>query len=285
MKLAYYPGCTARATAVEYGESVEEVCRYLGIELAEIADWNCCGASSAHVTNHELAIALPSRNIALAERMSLDMVTSCPACFQRHRIAQHELKESPQLKGRVETDIGTNLELSRETKHILQVLYHDVGLDAIREKVQQPLTGIKVVTYYGCFLVRPPEVTEFDNPENPVIMDRIMEALGVEVIDWAYKVDCCGGGLSITTPEIVKKLVGNITGAALESGAEAMVTACHLCQSNLDIYQSADENSPPIPVFYFSELAALALGSLKVRTWLGKHMVDATGLLKSLLLL
>ena len=285
MKLAYYPGCTAESTAMEYGQSIEEVSRYLGIELTEIPDWNCCGASSGHITNHELAIALPSRNIALAEKMSLDVVTPCPACFSRHKIAQHELKQDPQLKNRVETDIGMHLELSRETKHIVQVLYHDVGIDSIREKVQKSLSGIRVATYYGCYLVRPPEVTGFDNPENPTTMDGIMEALGATVVDWAYKVDCCGGGLSITTPEIVKRLVGNITVAARESGAEAIVTACHLCQSNLDIYQPTDEKSPPIPVFYFSELAALAFGSSKVKGWLGKHMIDAIGLLKNLSLL
>jgi len=271
MRFAYYPGCTAKSTAIEYGQSVEDISRYLGVDLEEIPDWNCCGASSGHVTNHELAIALPSRNLALAEKMSLDIVTPCPACFLRHKVAQHELRKDPQLKARIETDIGMKVELSQETKHILQVLYQDVGIDSIQEKVQKSLRGLKVVTYYGCYLIRPPGVTEFDDPENPTIMDKIMEALDVEVIDWSYKVDCCGGAATIPAPEIAKKLSGKIVNAAAEVGAEAIVTACHLCQSNLDTYQLENENFHSIPVFYFSELA--------------KHMIDPSRLLKRLKLL
>jgi len=285
MRFAYYPGCTAKSTAIEYSQSVEDISRYLGVDLEEIPDWNCCGASSGHVTNHELAIALPSRNLALAEKMSLDIVTPCPACFLRHKVAQHELRKDPQLKARIETDIGMKVELSQETKHILQVLYQDVGIDSIQEKVQKSLRGLKVVTYYGCYLIRPPGVTEFDDPENPTIMDKIMEALDVEVIDWSYKVDCCGGGLSITAPEIAKKLSGKITTSAAEVGAEAIVTACHLCQSNLDTYQLENENFHSIPVFYFSELIALAFGSLHIKEYLAKHMTDPSRLLKRLKLL
>jgi len=285
VRFAYYPGCTAKSTATEYGESVEDISRYLGIELEEIPDWNCCGATSGHVINHELALALPSRNLALAEKMSLDVVTPCPACFLRHKVAQYELKKDPQLKTRIETDIGAPLKLSQETRHILDVLYHDVGIDSILGKIQKPLTGLKAVTYYGCYLVRPPEVTEFDDPENPTIMDKIMEALGVEVIDWSRKVDCCGGGAGLTSYEIVKHLVSKIVMSASEVGAEAIITACHLCQSNLDIHQPTDRNSQPIPIFFFSELMALALGSSHVKEWLKKHIVNPSPLLERLKLL
>jgi len=285
MRFAYYPGCTAKSTAIEYGESVEEISRYLGIELEEIPDWNCCGATSGHAINHELAIALSSRNLALAEEMSMDIVTPCPSCFLRHKVAQHELKKDPQLKARIETDIEMPLTLSGEIKHILDVLYRDVGIDTIQKKLQKHLTGIKAVTYYGCYLVRPPKITEFDDPENPTIMDKIMEALGVEVIDWSGKVDCCGGGLGLTNPEIVKRLVGKIAMLASEVEAEVIITACHLCQSNLDTYQPTNGNSHPIPIFFFSELMALALGSPHVKGWLKKHMVNPSGLLERLKLL
>ena len=280
MRFAYYPGCTAKSTAIEYGESVEDICRYLGIDLEEIPDWNCCGATSGHVTNRELAIALPSRNLGLAEKMSLDIVTPCPACFLRHKVAQYELKKDPQLKARIETDIGMPLKLSQEIKHILEVLYRDVGMDSIQRKIQKSLRGLKAVIYYGCYLIRPPEVTEFDDPENPTIMDKIMKVLGVEVIDWSCKVDCCGGGLALTNPEIVKRLVSKITISALETGADAIITACHLCQSNLDTYQPGNGNPDPIPIFFFSELTALALGSLHVKGWFKKHMVNPSGLLE-----
>ncbi|MBW1679553.1 MAG: CoB--CoM heterodisulfide reductase iron-sulfur subunit B family protein [Deltaproteobacteria bacterium] len=285
MKFAYYPGCTAKSTSIEYDESVRETSQYLDVGLEEIPDWSCCGASSGHVINHELALALPSRNLALTERMSLDMVTPCPACSLRHKVAEHELKNNLNLKARIETDIGIDLKLSQKTKHILEVFYHDVGIDLIEKKVQKALTNLKAVTYYGCYLVRPPGVTEFDDPENPIIMDKIMEALGVEVIDWSCKVDCCGGGLSLTAPEIVKKLAGKIVMSASESGADAIITACPMCQANLDMRQPDNEDSHPVPIFYFSELTALALGNLRIKEWLEKHMVDPAGLLRRLELL
>jgi heterodisulfide reductase subunit B len=160
-----------------------------------------------------------------------------------------------------------------------------VGIDAIKEKVQKSLEGLKVVTYYGCYLVRPPEITRFDDPENPTIMDKIVEALGAEVIDWSYKIDCCGGSLSITTPEIVKKLSGKIVIAASEAGADAIVTACGICQLNLDMRQPKNGHSQPIPIFYFSELSASAFGSSNVKEWSGKHFVDPSDLLERLKLL
>jgi heterodisulfide reductase subunit B len=285
MRFAYYPGCTATSTSIEYDKSVRETSQYLGIDLEEIPDWTCCGASSGHVINQELALALPSRNLALANRMSLGIVAPCPACSLRHKIAEYELKKDPELKTKIEEDIGMNLELSQKSKHILEVLYQDVGIDAIKEKVQKSLKGLKVVTYYGCYLVRPPEITGFDDPENPTIMDKIMEALDVEVIDWSYKVDCCGGGLSIVAPEIVKKLVGKIVTAASGVGADAIVTACGICQANLDMRQPKNSGSHPMPVFYFSELSALAFGSLNVKEWLAKHFVDPSDLLERLKLL
>ncbi len=282
MRFAYYPGCTAKSSSTEYDESIRVTSRYLEIDLEEIPGWTCCGASSGHYINHELALALPSRNLALAEKMSLDIVTPCPACSLRHKVAEYELKNNMDLKARIERDIGRELKLSRNTKHILEVLYHDVGPDFISKKVQKPLKGLKTAMYYGCYLVRPPEITKFDDPENPVIMDKIMEALGVSVIDWSCKVDCCGGGLSLTSPEIVQKLVGKIVGCALEAGAEAIITACPMCQINLDMRQPGNENPPPVPIFYFSELTALAFGSLHIKDWLGKHMVDPSSLLERL---
>ena len=285
MKFAYYPGCTATSTSIEYDESVRETSQHLGIDLEEIPDWTCCGASSGHVINQELAIALPSRNLALADMMSLDIAAPCPACSLRLKSAEYELKKDPVLKTKIEEDIGMNLELSRKSKHILEVLYQDVGIDAIKEKVQKPLEDLKVVTYYGCYLVRPPEVTAFDDPENPTIMDKIMEALGAEVIDWSYKVDCCGGSLSIVTPDIVEKLSGKIVHAASEAGADAIVTACGICQLNLDMRQPKTSRSLAMPIFYFSELSALAFGSENVKEWLAKHFVDPSDLLVKLKLL
>ncbi len=285
MKFAYYPGCTAISTATPYHESVKEIARSLGIELEEIPDWNCCGASSSHVMKDELAFSLPGRNLALAEQMSLDTVTICPSCYHRHKIAQKELRGAPHLRGLVEKDIGKPLTLSRKTKHILEVLYCDVGTDSIRKKVKRSLHGLKAVIYYGCYLARPQEMISFDTPENPTAMDEIMRILDVEVLDWSCKLDCCGAGLSITYPEMIHPLVSKIVRSALEEGAEAIITACHLCQSNLETLQSTNTGLLQIPVFFFSELTALSLGSPHVPRWLGKHIVSPSGLLKKLKLI
>jgi heterodisulfide reductase subunit B len=285
MRFAYYPGCTAKSTSIEYDESVRETSQSLGIGLEEIPEWTCCGASSGHIVNKELALALPSRNLALANQMSLTLVSPCPACSLRHQIAEHELRKNPDLKARIAKDIGMNLELPPKPRHILDVFYRDVGIAAIREKVKKPLKGLKVVAYYGCYLVRPPEITGFDDPENPTVMDKVMEALGAEVIDWPFKIDCCGGGLAIVAPDIVKKLAGRIAQAASESGADAIVTACSICQANLDMRQLKSGAFHPLPIFYFSELSALAFGSPNVKVWLAKHLVDPSGLLERLRLL
>jgi heterodisulfide reductase subunit B len=274
MKYAYYPGCTATSTAIEYEESVREIAGYLGIEFAEIPDWTCCGASSGHVINRELSLALPSRNLAIAEKMNMDVVAPCPGCLLRFKTAEYELGRDSALKSKIEEDIGSKLNLSQKSRHVLEILYQDIGLETIRDKVVRPLDGLKVAPYYGCVLVRPPEVTSFDNPENPTIMDEIIGALGAEIIDWSYKVDCCGGSLSIVVPEIVQKLSGKIIRGAREAGADMIVTACGICQLNLDMRQPKEPGTKPIPALYFSELMAHAFGSQNMKGWAEKHFVD-----------
>ena len=274
MKYAYYPGCTATSTAIEYEESVRETAGYLDIEFTEIPDWTCCGASSGHVINRELSLALPSRNLALAEKMKMDIVAPCPGCLLRFKTADYELSRDSALKSKIEEDIGLKLNLSHKSRHVLEILYHDIGLETIRDKVVRPLEGLKVAPYYGCVLVRPPEVTSFDNPENPTIMDEIIGVLGAEIVEWSYKVDCCGGSLSIVVPEIVKKLSAKIIRGAREAGADMIVTACGICQLNLDMRQPKEPDTELLPALYFSELMAHAFGSKSLSTWSEKHFVD-----------
>jgi len=282
MKFAYYPGCTAKSTAIEYHESVEETTRYLGVELKEIPDWNCCGASSSHAINNELALSLSGRNLALADEMSLDMVIICPSCLHRHKIAQKEFIRDPHLRTQIERDIGSSLSISQKIKHILEVLYCDVGIDLIKKRKKRSLRGLKAVIYYGCYLARPPEMMPFDKAENPTALDKMMEALDVEVLDWSYKLDCCGAGLSLTNPEMIRPLVKKILSSAIEEGADAIITACHLCQTNLDIFQTNYQNSNKIPVVFFSELTAFSLGSLQTKKWLGRHFVNHSASLRKL---
>lgn len=276
MKYAYYPGCTQETTAAEYNQSVLEVCQTLGIELAELPDWNCCGASSGHSTDYWLSHALPGRNLAIAEREKLDIAVACPACFLRLKDTQHEFNNEARLRERLPDLIHMPYKAKYEVRHLLDIICNVVGIDKVKEKVKKPLTGLKVVAYYGCYLIRPAELTGFDDPENPQTMDRLLAALGAEVLDWRAKVDCCGGSLSLTKRDVVTKLTAGICDAAHEVGAEAIVTACGLCHANLETRQRGEN---PLPVLYFTELVGLALGC-DARPWLKKHLISPFDLLR-----
>jgi len=187
------------------------------------------------------------------------------------------LRDNPELEGKLRELIGLTGEGKYEIRHILDIIYHDVGVERIKEKVVKPLEGLRVVGYYGCYLVRPRELTGFDDPENPQLLDRILEAAGAEVLDWDGKVDCCGGSLSLSERGVTGRLVAHIFEAAQAVGAEALVTACPLCQLNLETRQEGDK---PLPVFYFTELLGLALG-LPTSSWFKKHLISPWRLLKS----
>lgn len=277
MKYAYYPGCSLESTAKAYDLSVRAVCQDLAVELEEIEDWNCCGASSGHCTNYRLSHALAGRNLALAEREGLDIAVACPACFLRLKSTRHEVRADARLKKELAELIDLPYEAKYDTKHLLDIICHEVGMEEVGKRVEKPLAGLKLVPYYGCFLVRPPKVTQFDDPENPQSMDILMDTLGAEVLDWSGKVDCCGGSISITRRDIAAKLVSEIADAARGVGAEAIVTACPLCQSNLESRQG----SKALPIFYFSELIGVAFGMKEAKTWFRRHMVSPVALLAS----
>ncbi len=280
MKYAYYPGCSLEsALAKEYDLSVRAVCERLGIELEELHDWNCCGASSGHSTNYALNHAIVGRNLAIAEKQGLDIATACPACYVRLKHTRHELMEKPDVKKQVVEAIDMPYEAEHDVRHLLDIIVNDIGLEAIKERVTKPLTGLKLACYYGCFLVRPPEVVAFDDPENPQSMDDLMEAIGAEAIDWSGKVDCCGGSLALTKRDIVIRLVGELVDMARSAGAEALVAACPLCQMNVDGRQS--RGGERLPVFYFTELLGLAMGDKNAKSWFGKHLISPVKLLKS----
>ena len=279
MKFSYYPGCSLDSTAKEYDMSVHAVCKELGLELKELPDWNCCGASSGHCTNLKLSLALPGRNLALAEKEGMDLAVSCPACYLRHKKVDYEFNHNEKLRQEILRVMDMPYEGKYKTRHLLEILYHDVGLDAIKEKVTKPLKDLKVVSYYGCLLVRPPKVTEFGEPENPVMMDEIMGAIGAAPLDWSGKIDCCGGSLALTRTDIVYKLVEDLMTGARKAGAECIVTACPLCQANVDTRQKGDKGAT-MPVFYFTELLGIAFGLSDVRKWLKKHVLSPVGFLK-----
>jgi heterodisulfide reductase subunit B2 len=280
MEFSYYPGCSLHSTACEYDASVRAVFDALEVQLSELEDWNCCGATSAHSLSRSLSLALPARNLAIAQEAGRDVVMPCAACFNRHKTADYEMRQDAAKRAWLEEAVGFSYSGDVAVRALLEVVATDIGLEKIRARVRRPLTGLKVVPYYGCLLVRPPEVTGYENPEHPVLMDRLLEALGAEPQNWSYSNECCGGGLTLTKSSIASRLVNRLADRAREAGAAAIVTSCPLCQMNLEMRQA--KNASRMPVFYFTELVGLAFGLDEARSWWGKHLISPLGLLGSL---
>ncbi len=274
MRFSYYPGCSLHATAVEYDLSIRAVLQRLGVELTEIPDWNCCGASSAHSLNETLALALPARNLALAQKEGNDLIVPCAGCFSRLKMTEKVLREDPIKGGKIEEVVGFKYKGGFEVRPPLDLIGNLIGLERLHKMIQRPLSGLRLVSYYGCVLVRPPEVVQFEDPENPQLLNRLLEALGAEPLEWSYATDCCGGNLALTRGDLAKILVTKLVSKAREAGAQAMVTACPLCQVNLEMRQGE------MPILYFTELIGLALGIDE--NWWGKHLIDPRPLLQTL---
>jgi heterodisulfide reductase subunit B len=274
---AYYPGCTQETTAKEYNESVKSVCSLLGIELKELPGWTCCGASSGHTMDYWLSHALAGRNLVIAEKLGMDTAVACPACYQRLISTLKDFRTEEKLKNRLPSLIGRPFEAKFGVRHILDIFCNEVGYDAIRSKVVKPLSGLKAVAYYGCYLVRPPALTGFDDTENPQTMDNLLRVLGADVRDWRGKVVCCGGSHSFTLSRAVKDMVSDIIAAAREVEAEAIVTACPLCQINLESRQSVNNR---LPILYFTELMGLSLG-VNPKLWFKRHLINPLIILKN----
>ncbi len=282
MKVSYYPGCSLHATGKEYDQSMKAVSRALGIELKEVDDWSCCGASSAHNTNFDLSVALPVRNLIAAQKDAMDVMVPCAACFNRFKTAEHYMKTDKELKSRVENAVGAKYQGGFAIRNPIDVIYNEIGIDTLAAKVVKPLTGLNPVSYYGCLLLRPPEVCEFEDYENPFMMDKIMTSLGSDVKSWSYKTDCCGGSLAISKTKIVVDMCDKLMNAAREAGANCVVTACPLCMANLDMRPS---RKLKLPVFYFTELISLALNLPEAKETFKSHIFDPQPLLKELRLI
>jgi heterodisulfide reductase subunit B len=286
MKYAYYPGCSLHSTGKDYDISAQAVCKALGIELHEIPDWTCCGASSGHSTSKLLSVALPVQDLLTAQEMGLDTAVCCAACYNRLRIANVTMmphSRADDLVSAVDEVIGRPYRGEVGVKHLLEIVTKEYGLDALQEKVQVKLEGLKAAAYYGCLLVRPPEAVAFDDPENPRSMDELIEALGAQAVNWPYKTECCGAGLSLTRTDIVLKLCRDIYQMAIENGAECLVVACPLCQSNLDMRQAQVNRrygtDYDLPVLYFNQLIGIALGLESKELGLGMGLVSSKELL------
>ncbi len=281
MEIGYYPGCSLESSAKEFDVSIRACFTKLGVSLKEIPDWNCCGASPAHYLNEELALSLPYRNLIKAEEAKLQKILSpCPACHSHLIHVYNEVIRDPGLNQRLKNIVGKEFKKNSVSKHLLDFIKEDIGMERLKESITLPLKDLKVACYYGC-LTRLPDVN-IDDIENPMIMDKIIEAIGGEPIDWSYKTECCGASLSITRTEIVLRLVKPILEAAEEKGAECIVVACPLCQSNLETRQGdinkKYKTSFKIPVLYLSQLIGISQGINPAELGLNRLIINPTPL-------
>jgi heterodisulfide reductase subunit B2 len=286
MSFSYYPGCSQSGSAEEFGDSTVAVCKALGIDLDELPDWSCCGASSAHMTNDLLSVSLPGRDLAMAKKIGKDMMVVCAACYSRMKVSQNRILSDEALAREVEDAVGADPRFTGNIRHLLDVIVNDVGMPEIKRWLRTDLSGLAAVPYYGCLLVRPPEVCCCDSVENPTELDTFLQALGAEVRPWSYKTDCCGGSLSLSRTDVVEKLVNKLYTRAEEAGANCIVTACPMCTANLEMRQKPGKLgfSVPhkMPVLYFTELLGLAMGLGGSDRWFKSHIIDPMPLLRQL---
>ncbi len=273
--VAYYPGCSLESTAKEFNHSSQAVCEALEMTLIEPHGWLCCGSSPAHKADPDYALRLPLENLSLIEQSGFAEVTMpCAACLNRHKAAQYELRHHPERKAEFDQALGYSYQDTVKVSTLSEAILHHVGPEKVAAKVQQPLKGLKVVCYYGCLLTRPPQITGAEHPENPTDLDQLMAALGADVKDWSYKTCCCGAAHSLSRPDIVIQLSRNLIEQARAAGADAMVVACPLCHMNLDARQMQMELDAPMPILYFTQLMAIALGLPEKAAALHKNIVD-----------
>jgi len=289
LRYSYYPGCSLHASASEYDLSTREVFKALGIGLDEVPDWICCGATPAHNVDELLSLSLCAKNLELAEQVPGDMAVACAACFSRLKFAQHVLKENDQKLRQVEQAIDAKVPLDQTVKHLLEILVQDLGAERLSQAVRKPLSGLKVACYYGCLLTRPPEVPQLDDCEAPTIMERLLQAVGAESVDWTHRMECCGANFTLSRPGVVLQLTNAVLDSAKAAGADCIMVGCPLCHGNLDIRQKEIEGvyyrSYDMPIFYLTQLVGLALGVPADRLGLDALIVSPQRLLREKMLL
>lgn len=286
MRVSYYPGCSLEETAQAYDVSARRVCENMGVELAEIPEWSCCGSSPGLKMDHLLSTSLGAHNLALAQQQDLqEVVIPCPFCFRRLKSAQTEVQTDDSVKKQVQQAIEAELSGDLNVQSLLGFLRYTVGTEAIGKNVQKPLEGLKVLPYYGCYLVKPAGVCKYDDAENPVSMDELLTALGAEVLDWDFKTECCGASLAIAKSDNVCELTGRMIREATYLKADAVVVACQLCQANLDLRQDEigklHNKKYAMPILYFTQLMGLAFGLPYQELGLSRHVVSPKKMLKS----
>jgi heterodisulfide reductase subunit B len=273
MNMAYYPGCSLQGTARDYNDSIHDICAALNINLFEIEDWNCCGASSAHMTQHEVAIRLSIRNLLIARKSKLDILIPCSACYQRLKAADKALREDPEFWDVEEYNPDFKL------VHITRFFSRPEILNQLSQSIRRPIAAMRVACYYGCLSLRPPHLTDAPDYEMPNTLEKIVSAVGAQPVSWSHRTECCSGSLTMTRPDIAGKLVGDIVNAAQRGGATAMVTDCPMCQANVESRQlDICSEGPHLPVYYATELIAAALKGEYPDKQKKTHLVPACAL-------
>jgi heterodisulfide reductase subunit B len=289
MKYFLYWGCSLEGTGANFLASLKPACAALGIEFEEIEDWNCCGASVSYAGGNDLSIkVLNARNLALAEaKADYDIVAPCSSCYIQMNKVNHEIQENTELLEQVNECLaegGLNYKGAIKVRHIQDLLYNDVGIDQIKARVEKPLTGLKVGGYVGCQSVRP--YGEYDSMENPVVQDRLLEALGAEAVPFPKKIRCCGSGIFLPEMDYCMELVKNILEDAIQHGAELISSVCPMCAMNLEMYQGRINakygTAFDIPIVYLTQLMAVAFGlDLKKGAALNYNVIPPEGILKA----
>ena len=274
MDFSYFPGCSLATTAKESNQSLMKVCEKLGLNLIELEDWNCCGSSSAHSLDQKLAFRLAARNLSLAPS-DRPLLVMCPSCLHRLKLAHKVISENPEARAREEARWGRPIDPGLKIMHFFELL-SGIEPSRLEAALVRPLGGLKFVPYYGCMLARPPSLRKERNYHG--LIEKILSTLGAESLSWSFSARCCGTFLSAARPDIAVPLVNEIIGGAVKAGAECIVTACAMCQLNLEIRCTLKDK---IPTLHFSEILALAFGAKGSKSWFKRHLVDPMPLLKS----
>jgi heterodisulfide reductase subunit B2 len=286
MKLGFYPGCSLNGTAKEFNSSLREVFSTLNVNLEELNDWSCCGATSAHVTSHLLSVALPARNLMIAKKQGFeDLLAPCAACYSRLVSSQKELKLDEKMRMKVESLLEEKVMNGLQILNLIQI-FQKIGLDKLKEKKQVDISSIKAACYYGCLLVRPVDIAVPDDMESPDSMEAIIKSVGGKTVDWNFKTECCGAAHSITHTDIVEKLCKGIIDNAAKHDADVIIVACPMCHSNLDMRQlniiKHFNGHKPVPVLYLSQLIGLAMGIDEKKLGLDVHYINTKPLLEKI---
>jgi heterodisulfide reductase subunit B len=264
MKVSYFPGCTLNTTGKGFDIAVRAATKAVGLDLVELDEWNCCGATYPLIVDNMLELAAPAHVLVAAREEGSTLTTACTTCYNVLRRTNLFVQEHEEERERINAFIEAEYDGEVTVKDILHLLRDDVGFASIQDKVQKPLEGLAVASYYGCMVLRPPDEVAYDDPDHPQSLDDLMAALGATPVDYPHKNECCGAYLAVENPQVTREMVYTILKSARAAGAEAVVTNCPLCQFNLDKQQAdlrtAYAGYRSMPVFYFSQLMGLALG-------------------------